>query len=213
MKEQEKKCGTQPAHSQETSSHTSRVTISTTGGNMLKDYAFVKTSIHTVGMTLKSAPLASIPGISVASQACDKISAGLRYGIIPRPGGINRLNAILWLARMREAEIHGQSSATAHELGRLNALLGQVSGVLKACWIYRGWEASRASTIVSILLIIPAFLVLRLALCVGGPILVCSVIMALFLGVGVVVNLWIKDPVGLFWSLYSYIPLYAIIYM
>lgn len=180
---------------------------------MLKDYAFVKTSIHTVGMTLKSAPLASIPGISVASQACDKISAGLRYGIIPRPGGINRLNAILWLARMREAEIHGQSSATAHELGRLNALLGQVSGVLKACWIYRGWEASRASTIVSILLIIPAFLVLRLALCVGGPILVCSVIMALFLGVGVVVNLWIKDPVGLFWSLYSYIPLYAIIYM
>ncbi|HDV9907090.1 TPA: hypothetical protein RKW90_001610 [Klebsiella oxytoca] len=180
---------------------------------MLKDYAFVKTSIHTVGMTLKSAPLASIPGISVASQACDKISAGLRYGIIPRSGGINRLNAILWLARMREAEIHGQSSATAHELGRLNALLGQVSGVLKACWIYRGWEASRASTIVSILLIIPAFLVLRLALCGGGPILVCSVIMALFLGVGVVVNLWIKDPVGLFWSLYSYIPLYAIIYM
>lgn len=135
---------------------------------MLKNYAFVKTSIHTVGMTLKSAPLASIPGISVASQACDKISAGLRYGIIPRPGGINRLNAILWLARMREAEIHGQSSATAHELGRLNALLGQVSGVLKACWIYRGWEASRASTIVSILLIIPAFLVLRLALWGGG---------------------------------------------
>ena len=28
MKEQEKKCGTQPAHSQETSSHTSRVTFS-----------------------------------------------------------------------------------------------------------------------------------------------------------------------------------------
>lgn len=61
--------------------------ISTTGGNMLKDYAFVKTSIHTVGMTLKSAPLASITGISDASQACDKISARLRYGIIPRPGG------------------------------------------------------------------------------------------------------------------------------
>lgn len=114
---------------------------------------------------------------------------------------------------MREVEIHGQSSATAHELRRLNALLGQVSGVLKACWIYRGWEASRASTIVSILLIIPAFLVFWLALYVGGPILVCSVSMALFLGVGVVVNVWIKDPVGLFWSLYSYIPLYTIIYM
>ncbi|WP_053074122.1 hypothetical protein [Klebsiella michiganensis] len=180
---------------------------------MLKDYAFVKTSIHTVGMTLKSPPLASIPGISDASQACDKISARLRYGIIPRPGGINRLNAILWLARMREVEIHGQSSATAHELRRLNALLGQVSGVLKACWIYRGWEASRASIIVSILLIIPAFLVFWLALYVGGAILFCSVSMALFLGVGVVVNVWIKDPVGLFWSLYSYIPLYAIIYM
>ena len=114
---------------------------------------------------------------------------------------------------MREIEIQGQSSATVYELGRLNALLGQVSGVLKACWIYRGWEASRASTIVSILLIIPAFLVFWLALYVGGTILVCSVSMALFLGVGAVVNLWIKDPVGLFWSLYSYIPLYTIIYM
>jgi hypothetical protein len=134
---------------------------------MLKDYAFVKTSIHTVGMTLKSAPLASITGISDASQACDKISSRLRYGIIPRPEGINRLNAILWLARMREIEIQGQSSATVYELGRLNALLGQVSGVLKACWIYRGWEASRASTIVSILLIIPVPGILAGALCRG----------------------------------------------
>ncbi|STZ75188.1 Uncharacterised protein [Klebsiella pneumoniae subsp. ozaenae] len=50
----------------------------------------------------------------------------------------------------------------------------------------------------SILLIIPAFLVFWLALYVGGTILVCSVSMALFLGVGVVINLWIKDPVGLF---------------
>ncbi len=48
---------------------------------MLKNYAFVKTSIHTVGMTLKSPPLASIPGISDASQACDKISARLRYQV------------------------------------------------------------------------------------------------------------------------------------
>lgn len=180
---------------------------------MLKDYAFVKTSIHAVCLALKSAPLTDVTGISGVSEAFDKISARLRYGIIPRPGGINRLNAILWLARMREAGIHGQSSVTTYELERLNALLGQVSSVLKECWIYRGWEASRASTIVSILLIIPVFLVLWLALCVGGPILVCSVIMALFLGAGVVVNLWIKDPVGLFWFLYSYIPLYAIIYM
>lgn len=180
---------------------------------MLKEYAFVKTSIHAVCLTLKSAPLTSITGISGTSEAFDKISARLRYGIIPRPEGINRLNAILWLARMREAGIHGRSSATAYELERLNALLGQVSGVLKACWIYREWETSRASTIVSILLLIPAFLVLWLALCAGGPILLCSVIMAFFPGVGVVVNFWIKDPVGLFWSLYSYIPLYIIINM
>lgn len=178
---------------------------------MHKDFVFLKKSIEKVCQSLKTEPLTSLDCISRFSAEFDVISARLRLGIIPRPAKINALSAGLWLTRMRVANLSGGQSAAISELDRLVDLLGRVCSILKKSWIYREWTSSRASTIVSVLAIVPAFLALWLVLWAGGPVPLCSVIVACFLGVTTGVNLWIKDPVGVFWSLYSYIPLYVLV--
>lgn len=178
---------------------------------MHKNFVFLKASTDQVCQSLKTAPLASLDGMSSFYAAFNSISARLRFGILPRPERINALGAGLWLTKMRVAELSGHRCAAVSELERLVDLLGRVSCVLKECWIYRKWTSSRASTAVSVLAIVPAFLALWLVSWAGGSFPLCSVMVACFPGVTAGVSLWIKDPVGIFWSLYSCIPLYILV--
>ena len=177
---------------------------------MYRNFTFLKASIEQVCQSLKTGPLTSLDGMSSFSSAFDAVSARLRFGIIPSPTRINALSAGLWLTKMRVANVCGGQSAEVGELERLVDLLGRVSSILKEYWIYREWASSRASSVVSALAIVPAFIALWLVSYLGGPVPLCSVLIACFLGTITVVSLWIKDPVGVFWSLYSYIPLYII---
>ncbi|WP_336709174.1 MULTISPECIES: hypothetical protein [unclassified Cedecea] len=178
---------------------------------MHKDFKFLKASIDQVCQSLKTEPLTSIDGISCFSAAFDAVSARLCFCIIPRPAKINTLSAGLWLTKMRVANRSGGHPVAISELERLVDLLGRVCSILKECWIYREWTSSRASMIVPILSVVPALLALCLVSWAGGPVPFCSVIVACFIGVTTGVNVRIKDPIGIFWSLYSYIPLYVMV--
>ncbi|HHA1672056.1 TPA: hypothetical protein ACOEF8_004097 [Enterobacter roggenkampii] len=176
---------------------------------MYKDYAYVKSSVAQVCQSLKAETLMALEPVVRISGELDAISDRLRFGIIPHPDKIKKPGAVLWLERMRMIEIHGRQSVIVSELEKVVNLLEQVCRILKRFWFYREWGASGASTIVSGLVIIPAFLVLWMVLCAGGPVLLCTLFMGCFLGVGCGMGLLIKDHVVLFWSMYSYIPLYV----
>lgn len=173
---------------------------------MFKDFVFLKASINQVCQSLRTEPLASLGNMASFSAEFNAISAWLHFGILPRPEKINTLSAGLWLTKMRMANLSGGQSAAMLELERLVDLLERVTSILKECWLYREWTSSRASTIVSVVAIAPAFLVFWAT----GPVPLCSVIVAFFLGVITLISLWIKDSVGVFWSFYSYFLLYVI---
>ncbi|EPS9431147.1 hypothetical protein ACVM5L_005656 [Escherichia coli] len=79
-------------------------------------------------------------------------------------------------------------------------------------WLYREWISAAESFVLPLVFIIP----LLIALCYmmksgnsGGAELCAALAGAWCTGL-TFLYLWAKDPVGLFWSLYSFIPLYLL---
>ncbi len=177
---------------------------------MSQDTAFLVSTVSQVCLALKTDPLRQLASLDGISEASEKIAVRLRQGKRVTPAQVRGLCAQLWSVRMRGVQEYGRHSEMMSALEKQVELLERVGNTLKARWFYREWVSSKASSILSGMLIIPAFSVLLLVVSPGGPRLLCIIIVGCYLGGLAVCALWAKDPVGLFWTVYSFIPLYIL---
>ncbi len=128
------------------------------------------------------------------------------------PAQLRALSARLWGARMRLAAQYGQDAPLMNDLAFLSNCLKYDADRLNDRWRYREWISAAESFVLPLVFIIP----LLIALCYmmksgnsGGAELCAALAGAWCTGL-TFLYLWAKDPVGLFWSLYSFIPLYLL---
>ncbi|HBC0335466.1 hypothetical protein ABI58_20905 [Salmonella enterica subsp. enterica serovar Salford] len=177
---------------------------------MRKDSAFLVSTVSQVSQALKTAPLKQLASLDVLSEEAEEISVRLHKGKRVTPAQIRGLCAQLWSVRMRGVREYGQHSEMMSVLEKQVELLEYVCNTLKERWFYREWTSSKASSILSGILIIPVFLVLSVVVSMGYPLLPGIIPAGCYLGCLVACSLWAKDPVGLFWTVYSLIPLYIL---
>lgn len=173
---------------------------------MGKSLSSLVVTIDQVRLTLKTAPLSQLVAVKSLSEKFDEVSVRLAKGRCPTPADIRHLSALLWSVRMREAKNYGRQSAAMSALEQGVERLDRIYNTLNERWIYRQWAASRSSAMLSVLFV--PYLLFSLALWLGCPLLVCSILMGGYLLGMSGLALWAKDPVWLFWSVYSYVPLY-----
>lgn len=173
---------------------------------MGKYLSFLAVTIDQVRLALKTAPLSQLAAVKSLSEKFDEVSVKLSKGRYPTPADIRYLSALLWSVRMREAKHYGRQSVAMSALEQGVERLDRVYNTLNERWIYRQWAASRSSAMLSVLFV--PYLLFSLALWLGCPLLVCSILMGGYLLGMSGLALWAKDPVWLFWSVYSYVPLY-----
>ncbi|EDZ7234780.1 hypothetical protein GSC66_004987, partial [Salmonella enterica] len=106
----------------------------------------------------------------------DKVAARLSGGKRVTPAQIYRLCALLWMTRMKAVEVYGRHSDVVMSLERLTDLLEAAGNVLKQRWFYRPWGSSKASVILTGILVIPVFLVLSGLLNAGYSGLLCIIV-------------------------------------
>jgi len=163
--------------------------------------------IDQIRLALKTAPLSQQAAVKSLSEKFDEVSVRLAKGrYSPTPADIRHLSALLWSVRMREAKNYGRQSAAMSALEQGVERLDRIYNTLNERWIYRQWAASRSPVMLSVLFV--PYLLFSLALWLGCPLLVCSILMVGYLLGMSGLALWAKDPVWLFWSVYSYFPLY-----
>lgn len=174
---------------------------------MGKSLSSLAVTIDQVRLALKTAPLSQLVAVKSLSEKFDEVSVRLAKGrYSPTPADIRHLSALLWSVRMREAKNYGRQSAAMSALEQGVERLDRIYNTLNERWIYRQWAASRSPVMLSVLFV--PYLLFSLALWLGCPLLVCSILMGGYLLGMSGLALWAKDPVWLFWSVYSYFPLY-----
>lgn len=174
---------------------------------MGKHLSSLKVTIDQVRLALKTAPLSQLAAVYSLSEKFDEVSVKLSKGRCPTPADIRYLSALLWSVRMREAQNYGRQSVAMSALEQGVDRLDRIYNTLNERWIYRQWAASRSS-VTQFILFVSVYLFFSLALWLGCPLLVCSILMGGYLLGMSGLALWAKDPVWLFWSLYSYVPIY-----
>lgn len=177
---------------------------------MRKDSAFLVSTVSQVSQALKTDPLKQLASLDSLSEETEKISVWLHKGKRVTPAQIRGLCAQLWLVRMRGVQEYGRHSEMMNTLEKQVELLEHVCNILKERWFYREWTSSKASSVLSGMLITPVFLVLSVVVSMGYPLLPGIIPAGCYLGCLVACSLWAKDPVGLFWTVYSFIPLYIL---
>lgn len=177
---------------------------------MRKDSAFLVSTISQVSQALKTDPLKQLASLDALSEETEKISVRLHKGKRVTPAQLRGLCAQLWSVRMRGVQEYGRHSEMMNALEKQVELLEHVCNILKERWFYREWTSSKASSILSGILIIPVFIVLSVVASMGYPLLPGIIPAGCYLGCLVACSLWAKDPVGLFWTVYSFIPLYIL---
>lgn len=128
------------------------------------------------------------------------------------PAQLRALNTRLWGVRMRPVAQYGHSSNLIHFLDVQSHELENAVKILNTRWRYREWASSAASFILPAVFIIPLLIMqcyMMKADCTGNAELYTVLAGTCFTGLSLFA-LWAKDPVGLFWSLYSFIPLYLL---
>ena len=113
---------------------------------------------------------------------------------------------------MRLAAQYGQDAPLMDDLAFMSNILKYEADRLNDRWRYREWISAAESFALPVVFIIPLLIVLCYMMQSGSPEgaelyavlagVVCTGLTFLYL--------WAKDPVGLFWSLYSFIPLYLL---
>ncbi|EGZ8130797.1 hypothetical protein JJJ66_003983 [Salmonella enterica] len=177
---------------------------------MCKNSAFLASTVSQVSLALKTDPLRQLASLDGIAEASDKISVRLRKGKRVTPAQVRSLCAQLWSVRMRGVQEYGRDSEIMNALEKQAELLERVCNALKERWVYREWISSKASSILSGILIIPVFLALPVVVSMGCPGLLCVTLAGGYLGCLAACSLWAKDPVELFWTVYSFIPLYVL---
>ncbi|HHR8056528.1 TPA: hypothetical protein ACS9WA_004591 [Salmonella enterica subsp. enterica serovar Birkenhead] len=177
---------------------------------MHKDSAFLVSTVSQVSQALKTDPLKQLASLDALSEETEKISVRLHKGKRVTPAQIRGLCAQLWSVRMHGVQEYGRHSEMMSALEKQVELLEHVCNTLKERWFYREWTSSKASSILSGILIIPVFFVLSVVVSMGYPLLPGIIPAGCYLGCLAVCALWAKDPVGLFWTVYSLIPLYIL---
>ncbi|EDB1506006.1 hypothetical protein F9E67_24615, partial [Salmonella enterica] len=87
------------------------------------------------------------------TEETDKVVARLSGGKRVTPAQIYRLCALLWMARMKAVEVYGRHSDVVMSLERQTDLLEAAGNVLKQRWFYRPWGSSKASVILTGILV------------------------------------------------------------
>ncbi|EIJ1626444.1 hypothetical protein LH904_003305 [Escherichia coli] len=126
------------------------------------------------------------------------------------PAQLRALSARLWGARMRLAAQYGQDAPLMNDLAFLSNCLNYDADRLNDRWRYREWISAAESFVLPLVFIIPLLIVLCYMMKSGnsGGAELCAALAGAWCTGLTFLCLWAKDPVGLFWSLYSFIPLY-----
>ena len=126
------------------------------------------------------------------------------------PAQLRALSARLWGARMRLAAQYGQDAPLMNDLAFLSNCLKYDADRLNDRWRYREWISAAESFVLPLVFIIPLLIVLCYMMKSGnsGGAELCAALAGAWCTGLTFLCLWAKDPVGLFWSLYSFIPLY-----
>ncbi|EED1396316.1 hypothetical protein C3U77_003687 [Escherichia coli] len=130
------------------------------------------------------------------------------------PAQLRALNARLWGIRMRLVAQYGRRAGLIHTLETQSSILENAVNILNNRWRYREWVSSSTSFIPPTVFIIPLLSVLCYMMKSGstGGVELCTALAGTCFAGQSLFALWAKDPVWLFWSLYSFIPLYFLWY-
>ncbi|EGC8261954.1 hypothetical protein H9078_004209 [Salmonella enterica] len=178
---------------------------------MHKSTAQLVSILRQVSLSLNTEPLQQCISLREITEETDKVVARLSGGKRVTPAQIYRLCALLWMARMKAVEVYGRHSDVVMSLERQTDLLEAAGNVLKQRWFYRPWGSSKASVILTGILVIPVFLVLSGLLNAGYPGLLCIIVSGCYFPGIAACSLRAKDPVGLCWSVFSFILLYLLL--
>ena len=128
------------------------------------------------------------------------------------PAQLRALNARLWGIRMRLVVQYGRRAGLIHTLETQSSILENAVNILNNRWRYREWVSSSTSFIPPTVFIIPLLSVLCYMMKSGntGGVELCTALAGACFSGQSFFALWAKDHVWLFWSLYSFIPLYFI---
>ncbi|MDP4344673.1 hypothetical protein QSH67_24075 [Escherichia coli] len=102
-------------------------------------------------------------------------------------------------AVQKAVEVYGRHSDVVMSLERQTDSLEAAGNVLKQRWFYRPWGSSKASVMLTGILVIPVFLVLSGLLSAGYPGLLCITVSGCYFSGIAAFSLRAKDPVGLCW--------------
>ncbi|HGU4160048.1 TPA: hypothetical protein ACHJN2_RS16460, partial [Escherichia coli] len=129
--------------------------------------------LRQVSLSLNTEPLRQFISLREIAEETDHVAARLSGGKRVTPAQIYELCAQLWMARMKAVEVYGRHSDVVMSLERQTDLLEAAGNVLKQRWFYRPWGSSKASVMLTGILVIPVFLVLSGLLSAGYPGLLC----------------------------------------
>ncbi|EJZ9616784.1 hypothetical protein OKA24_001623 [Escherichia coli] len=110
--------------------------------------------------------------------------------------------------------LNGRRAGLIHTLETQSSILENAVNILNNRWRYREWVSSSTSFILPTVFIIPLLSVLCYMMKSGstGGVELCTALAGTCFAGQSLFALWAKDPVWLFWSLYSFIPLYFLWY-
>lgn len=167
-------------------------------------------AIHEIRPLLQAVALPQPEVIVQVEGVLDNMLTVLEKNKYPSSRQAEYAVCLLRAEKFRQRYVKGSSET---DVSALNALITRFNAVryrlLKAenTWRFRPWCSSVFSSQGVALLVFPAYLVFFLSIWAWGPTLTGSVMLAVYLVLVTGGIFWVKDGVGLYWALYSFIPL------